>query len=63
MKLRMKILTTTVIPAAIALGIAVDEMQGALFRERNRFHSIFHEVDVERLWRWRPGPGRPSGLS
>lgn len=31
------------------LGIAVDEMQGALFRERNRFHSIFHEVDVERV--------------
>jgi len=31
------------------LGIAVDEMKGHLFQQRNRFHSIFHEVDVERV--------------
>jgi nitrate/TMAO reductase-like tetraheme cytochrome c subunit len=31
------------------LGFAIDEMQGGLFNQRNRFHSIFHEVDVERV--------------
>jgi nitrate/TMAO reductase-like tetraheme cytochrome c subunit len=31
------------------LGFAVDEMKGSLFNQRNRFHSIFHEVDVERV--------------
>ena len=29
------------------LGFAVDDMQGTLFRQRNRFHQIFHGVDVE----------------
>jgi len=28
------------------LGVAVDKMKGDLFQQRNRFHSIFHEVDV-----------------
>jgi len=28
-------------------GIAVDEMKGQLFQQRNRFHSIFHGVDVD----------------
>lgn len=28
------------------LGITVDKMKGDLFQQRNRFHSIFHEVDV-----------------
>lgn len=31
------------------LGFAVDEMEGSLFNQRNRFHSIFHGVDVERV--------------
>jgi nitrate/TMAO reductase-like tetraheme cytochrome c subunit len=31
------------------LGFAVDEMRGELFSQRNRFHSIFHEVDVQRV--------------
>jgi hypothetical protein len=29
------------------LGFAVDNMQGSLFSQRNRFHSIFHEVNVD----------------
>ena len=29
------------------LGFAVDDMQGTLFSQRNRFHQIFHGVDVE----------------
>lgn len=31
------------------LGFAIDEMKGSLFNQRNRFHSIFHEVNVERV--------------
>jgi nitrate/TMAO reductase-like tetraheme cytochrome c subunit len=31
------------------LGFSVDEMQGGLFNQRNRFHQIFHGVDVERV--------------
>ncbi len=31
------------------LGFAVDEMEGSLFNQRNRFHRIFHGVDVERV--------------
>lgn len=31
------------------LGFAVDDMQGTLFSQRNRFHQIFHGVDVERV--------------
>ncbi len=31
------------------LGIAVDEMKGQLFQQRNRFHSIFHGVDVAKV--------------
>lgn len=31
------------------LGFAVDDMEGALFNQRNRFHRIFHGVDVERV--------------
>jgi nitrate/TMAO reductase-like tetraheme cytochrome c subunit len=31
------------------LGFAVDEMEGSLFNQRNRFHSIFHGVDVEHV--------------
>lgn len=31
------------------LGFAVDEMEDALFNQRNRFHRIFHGVDVERV--------------
>jgi len=31
------------------LGFAVDDMKGRLFNQRNRFHSIFHDVDVERV--------------
>lgn len=31
------------------LGFAVDEMQGTLFSQRNRFHQVFHGVDVERV--------------
>ena len=31
------------------LGFAVDDMQGELFNQRNRFHRIFHGVDVERV--------------
>jgi len=33
------------------LGFAVDDMQGELFNQRNRFHRIFHGVDVERVRR------------
>lgn len=29
------------------LGFAVDDMQGALFSQRNRFHQLFHGVDVD----------------
>ena len=29
------------------LGFAVEDMRGELFSQRNRFHSIFHEVNVE----------------
>jgi hypothetical protein len=31
------------------LGFAVDEMQGALFEQRNIFHRTFHGVDVDRV--------------
>jgi len=31
------------------LGFAVDDMQGTLYSQRNRFHQIFHGVDVERV--------------
>ena len=31
------------------LGFAVDEMQGALFNQRNIFHRTFHGVDVDRV--------------
>jgi hypothetical protein len=31
------------------LGFAVDDMQGTLFSQRNRFHRTFHGVDVERV--------------
>ncbi len=31
------------------LGFAVDDMQGTLFSQRNRFHQVFHGVDVERV--------------
>lgn len=31
------------------LGFTVEDMQGSLFSQRNRFHSIFHDVDVERV--------------
>lgn len=31
------------------LGFAVDEMEDGLFNQRNRFHRIFHGVDVERV--------------
>ena len=31
------------------LGFATDEMQGALFDLRNRFHRVFHSVDVDRV--------------
>jgi len=31
------------------LGFAVGDMQGELFNLRNRFHRIFHGVDVERV--------------
>jgi nitrate/TMAO reductase-like tetraheme cytochrome c subunit len=31
------------------LGFAVDDLQGSLFNQRNRFHRIFHGVDVERV--------------
>lgn len=31
------------------LGFAVDDMQGGMFNQRNRFHRIFHGVDVERV--------------
>lgn len=31
------------------LGFDVDDMQGGLFNQRNRFHRIFHGVDVARV--------------
>ncbi len=31
------------------LGFAIDDMQGGLFNQRNRFHRIFHGVDVVRV--------------
>ncbi len=31
------------------LGFAVDDMNGALFNQRNIFHRTFHGVDVERV--------------
>jgi nitrate/TMAO reductase-like tetraheme cytochrome c subunit len=31
------------------LGFAIDDMQGGLFNQRNRFHRIFHGVDVTRV--------------
>ncbi len=31
------------------LGFAVDEMEDGLFNQRNRFHRIFHGVNVERV--------------
>lgn len=31
------------------LGFAVDEMKGSLFNQRNAFHRVFHDVDVDRV--------------
>jgi hypothetical protein len=31
------------------LGIATDQIEGGLFDLRNRYHSLFHSVDVEKV--------------
>lgn len=37
------------IAALYRVGISTNELEGALFAERNRFHRLFHSVDVDKI--------------